>query len=71
MVFLENVTVKKAKSLDELDRMIKLGTKKRATAATNMNEHSSRSHLIISLLIKTRNLQTDTKTIGKVCRDTL
>lgn len=43
----------------ELDKLKRLGDKKRATAATKMNEHSSRSHSIFSITIETISSEAD------------
>ncbi|KAM7538429.1 hypothetical protein Aperf_G00000067747 [Anoplocephala perfoliata] len=39
-------------SPDEMERLLNLGSRNRSTAATNMNEHSSRSHAIFSITIE-------------------
>lgn len=66
MVYLQNIIEKDVETIDELEKQLSAGIKRRATAATDMNAHSSRSHLIFSILIKTKNLQTETKSEGKV-----
>jgi len=40
-------------NLSELEKLKRLGDRKRTTAATRMNEHSSRSHSIFSITIET------------------
>lgn len=40
-------------NLSELEKLKKFGDKKRVTASTKMNEHSSRSHSIFSITIET------------------
>ena len=39
-------------SVDDALRLIRMGNKNRATSATNANEHSSRSHAIVTLHIE-------------------
>lgn len=47
----------------ELFKIIIYGQKNRATCATNMNEHSSRSHLIFQLSVNQfNNLESSSKT---------
>jgi len=43
------------KNEDEVMTWMRVGAKNRATATTNMNEHSSRSHLILSIYVTGRN----------------
>ncbi len=42
------------------------GLLRRHTASTQMNRESSRSHLIMSILVETTNLQTQNTTRGKL-----
>lgn len=46
MVFVEGCTVCTVKSLKDMLKVMRRGDANRATAATNMNEHSSRSHAV-------------------------
>lgn len=39
-------------SADDMERVMSLGNRNRSTGATNMNEHSSRSHAIFSVTIE-------------------
>lgn len=43
--------VEEVNSLDDVAAVIKRGKTNRSTFATNMNEHSSRSHLVLTLLV--------------------
>jgi len=43
-------------SVEEANRIFNFGLENRKTASTNMNEYSSRSHLIFSIIINTKNL---------------
>ncbi len=40
------------------------GSRTRCVASTNMNEHSSRSHLIVSIVVEGVNLATGIRTFG-------
>ena len=42
------------------------GNKNRAVGVTNLNEQSSRSHMIVSFVVLTSNLRTGTRHIGKL-----
>ena len=45
---------------------IEAGQQRRHTASTQMNRESSRSHLIMSIIVESTNLQTQSVTKGKV-----
>lgn len=49
--YIENLTEVYVGEKIELFRIISIGQKNRMTCATNMNEHSSRSHLIFLLTL--------------------
>lgn len=53
-------------SIEEANRIFNFGLENRKTASTNMNETSSRSHLIFSIIINSKNLQTKQRTVGKL-----
>ncbi|CAJ1020199.1 Kinesin motor domain/Microtubule binding, putative, partial [Leishmania shawi] len=65
-VFLEGQRVVEVGCLDDVVRLIELGNGVRHTAATKMNERSSRSHAIIMLLL--REERTMTTTSGETIR---
>jgi kinesin family protein C2/C3 len=44
-----NLTRNKVKSIDDVMDLLKQGNGNRATAATDMNEHSSRSHMVLAV----------------------
>ncbi|XP_023892613.2 kinesin-like protein KIN-14E isoform X2 [Quercus suber] len=67
MVSVENVTVVSISTFDELKSIIQKGSEKRHTSGTQMNDESSRSHLILSIVIESTNLQTQSVARGKVC----
>nr|ACJ83811.1 unknown [Medicago truncatula] len=52
--------------MEELNRIIQRGSERRHTAGTQMNEESSRSHLILSIVIESVNLQSQSTARGKL-----
>ncbi|KAL5557375.1 hypothetical protein UlMin_039611 [Ulmus minor] len=66
MVSVENVTVLSISNYDELKSIIQRGSEQRHTSGTQMNEESSRSHLILSIVIESTNLQTQSVARGKL-----
>jgi hypothetical protein len=66
MVSVENVTVVSITTFEELKNIIQRGSDRRHTSGTQMNEESSRSHLILSIVIESTNLQTQSVARGKV-----
>ncbi|KAK4384004.1 Kinesin-like protein KIN-14I [Sesamum angolense] len=66
MVVVENVTLLSISSYDELQSVMERGSEQRHTTGTLMNEQSSRSHLILSIVIESTNLQTQSVARGKL-----
>ncbi|XP_066349876.1 kinesin-like protein KIN-14I [Miscanthus floridulus] len=66
VVTVENATVVSISSIEELRAIITRGSERRHTAGTNMNDESSRSHLILSIIIESTNLQTQSYARGKL-----
>lgn len=66
MVSVENVTVVSISTFDELKSIIQKGSEQRHTSGTQMNDESSRSHLILSIVIESTNLQTQSVARGKL-----
>jgi hypothetical protein len=66
MVVVENVTVKTISTIEELNNIIQKGSERRHISGTQMNEESSRSHLILSIVIESTNLQSQSVARGKV-----
>lgn len=66
MVAVENVTVLSISTYEELTSIIQRGSEQRHISETQMNEESSRSHLILSIVIESTNLQTQSVARGKV-----
>lgn len=54
IVVVQNIIMKDISSAKELLQLIKTGSANRHVESTNMNEHSSRSQLLISVYIETR-----------------
>lgn len=50
----------------EFHSYLQVANKNRATATTNLNEHSSRSHAVIEILLKSRNKITDLEYSSKI-----
>jgi kinesin family member C2/C3 len=53
-------------SVDDVEGLIARAAKGRSTFATDMNEHSSRSHLILSLYVRTDNKLSGERTASKL-----
>ncbi|KAI4367309.1 hypothetical protein MLD38_023060 [Melastoma candidum] len=66
MVSVENATVVTISTVEELRSIIQRGSEQRHTSGTQMNEESSRSHLILSIVIESTNLQTQALARGKL-----
>uniref|UniRef100_A0A7N0UG66 Kinesin-like calmodulin-binding protein n=1 Tax=Kalanchoe fedtschenkoi TaxID=63787 RepID=A0A7N0UG66_KALFE len=66
MVSVENVNVASISTIEELKSIIQRGSEQRHTSGTQMNEESSRSHLVLSIVIESTNLQTQTVSKGKL-----
>ncbi|XP_043709880.1 kinesin-like protein KIN-14I isoform X2 [Telopea speciosissima] len=66
MVSVENVTVIPISTFEDLRNIILRGSEQRHTSGTQMNEESSRSHLILSIVIESTNLQTQSFARGKL-----
>jgi len=70
MITVENVTVANISTFEELRNIIQKGSEQRHISGTHMNEESSRSHLILSIVIESTNLQTQSVAKGKVISST-
>ncbi|CAJ2635980.1 unnamed protein product [Trifolium pratense] len=66
MVVVENVTVMSISTIEELNNIIQKGSERRHISGTQMNEESSRSHLILSIVIESTNLQSQSVARGKL-----
>lgn len=61
-----NLTINQITSIDEVMNMLSLGTQLRTSGYTDMNEHSSRSHLILTLYVTGVNKITQESTSSKM-----
>uniref|UniRef100_A0A7S0Y9G8 Kinesin motor domain-containing protein n=1 Tax=Polytomella parva TaxID=51329 RepID=A0A7S0Y9G8_9CHLO len=66
LVTVVGATLVEVTSAKELMAAIETGQQRRHVASTQMNRESSRSHLIISVIIESTNLQTQSVTKGKL-----
>ena len=66
MIFVPGSTVKECPTLADLEECWKIGEGARHVGSTKMNAGSSRSHLIVSMLIETINKQTGKAAVGKL-----
>eukprot|EP01018_Ginkgo_biloba_P020176 Gb_23073 [translate_table: standard] len=66
MVVVENVTLVSVSTFEELEVIVSKGIERRHTSGTLMNAESSRSHLILSTIIESTNLQTQIQVKGKL-----
>lgn len=62
----ENATLIPVVTREELESVVAKGLEKRHTSGTQMNAESSRSHLILSIIIESTNLQSQVLMKGKV-----
>ncbi|RTG88332.1 kinesin family member 3B [Schistosoma bovis] len=51
-IFVKDLSSVLTKSIDEIQKVMKIGYQNRAVGATNMNEHSSRSHAIFIVTVE-------------------
>ena len=66
MVFVQNAKVKTLNSFQEALDVFEMGLKSRKVNATDMNDQSSRSHLIYSVVVETVNNSSGQTTRGKI-----
>ncbi|GJP45792.1 hypothetical protein CLOM_g5128 [Closterium sp. NIES-68] len=66
MVVVENATLIEVQYLSQLEAVVAGGMERRAVAGTQMNAESSRSHLVLSIVIETTDLQTQNVCRGKL-----
>jgi len=52
MIYLQNVNSVSIQSKEDLEKLVKLGTNNRKIGKTDMNDESSRSHLILTVVIE-------------------
>ena len=66
MVVIQNAVIKDVTNAEELQSVFDEGSKNRHTACTKMNAESSRSHLVIGIVVETTNVTTGAVLKGKV-----
>ena len=66
MVVINGVIEQDIKSIQDANRIFNYGLEHRQTRATKMNDMSSRSHLVLSIIIDSTNKQTKVRTVGKL-----
>ncbi|XP_068692900.1 kinesin-like protein KIFC3 isoform X1 [Montipora foliosa] len=65
-IFVPGLTEKQVKNVDEVNKVFAIGKTNRATATTDMNEHSSRSHALLCVTVVGVNQTTGQETKGKL-----
>ena len=65
-VFVENLTECDVEGSDDVEELMQLASSNRSTASNNVNEHSSRSHLVLSVKVSGTNKTNGTKITGKL-----
>ena len=66
MVVIQGVTEVEIESIEQAEAIFEEGLSHRKTRKTAMNEASSRSHLIFSIIVDSTNVNTQVRTIGKL-----
>jgi len=64
--FVPGLTQREVTSLRDVEELFALAESNRATATTNMNEHSSRSHMMLTVTVMSENLAVGTVQRGKL-----
>nr|XP_046254171.1 kinesin-like protein KIFC3 isoform X2 [Scatophagus argus] len=65
-LYVPGLTEFTVQSPEDINRVFELGHMNRATACTNLNEHSSRSHALLIITVSGFNSATGTRTQGKL-----
>ncbi|GMI10527.1 hypothetical protein TrLO_g11170 [Triparma laevis f. longispina] len=65
-VFVEGLTECEVESTDDVEELMQLASSNRSTASNNVNEHSSRSHLVLSVKVGGTNKSNGTVINGKL-----
>ena len=64
--YVPGLTSVEVRALTDLEKLMKVAEKHRSQQATNMNEHSSRSHMMLSVTVASHNKLTGFQTRGKL-----
>ena len=67
-VFAEGLSIIDVNSVQDIERIMKLGQQNRSTGSHNFNEHSSRSHLVVTVYIDHRMIDDDDDNINNTKR---
>eukprot|EP01138_Halocafeteria_seosinensis_P002096 gb/GECG01002145.1/.p1 GENE.gb/GECG01002145.1/~~gb/GECG01002145.1/.p1 ORF type:complete len:1237 (+),score=253.12 gb/GECG01002145.1/:1-3711(+) len=65
-VHVPELSVRKVETLEDVMKVLREGHRNRTSFATNMNEHSSRSHAMVSVFVEGYNHVTETMLKGKL-----
>ncbi|XP_069113930.1 kinesin-like protein KIFC3 isoform X2 [Argopecten irradians] len=65
-LYVPGLCIKQVKSVEDVNKVFAMGQKNRATATTNMNEHSSRSHALLCVTVSGVNKTTNVQSTGKL-----
>uniref|UniRef100_A0A8C7XWM2 Kinesin-like protein KIFC3 n=1 Tax=Oryzias sinensis TaxID=183150 RepID=A0A8C7XWM2_9TELE len=65
-LYVPGLTERTVQSPEDINRVFELGHANRATACTNLNEHSSRSHALLIITVSGFNGATGTRTQGRL-----
>ncbi|XP_031425353.1 kinesin-like protein KIFC3 isoform X3 [Clupea harengus] len=65
-LYVPGLTVQAVKSVEDINKVLELGHMNRATACTNLNDHSSRSHALLIVTVAGFNSSTGHRTTGKL-----
>lgn len=49
--YVQDLRIVEVESVQEIEYLMHYGTKNRATGTTNLNEHSSRSHMVYTIYL--------------------
>ena len=64
--YVPGLTSVEVRAVTDLEKLMKVAEKHRSQTATNMNEHSSRSHMMLSVTVASHNKLTGFQTRGKL-----
>lgn len=65
-VYVEGLVECDVSNMREVEHLMRQGSRNRATASNNVNEHSSRSHLVLTLKVVATRRDTGTTAHGKL-----
>ena len=65
-MYVKDLTSEPVHTASHCKTLVKQGNKNRAVAATNLNDQSSRSHMLVTLTVRTKNLHSGDMYVGKL-----